>query len=136
MPGEVLAPRSTSPVLQTGETLKSKTSALSSPSSTPSSPTSLLGFGFNIIAEFLSSNSEQAAVEKARSAAPPPPARKDGKLTMEHVAAHHRDGDAWVAIKGKVKKKEERLVFFFCLSIFSFLPARERGSRGPFPAFE
>jgi len=23
---------------------------------------------------------------------------------MEHVAAHHRDGDAWVAIKGKVKE--------------------------------
>ena len=72
-------------------------------SSSSASPTSFLSLGYAIIADFLNSNSEQAAVEKSRSSVPAPPPRKDGKLTMEHVAAHHRDGDAWVAIKGKVR---------------------------------
>ena len=78
------------------------------PSSSPSSsPTSFLSLGYAVIADFLNSNSEQAAVEKSRSSVPAPPPRKDGKLTMEHVAAHHRDGDAWVAIKGKVREAED-----------------------------
>ena len=76
--------------------------------SSSSSPTSFLSLGYAVIADFLNSNSEQAAVEKSRSSVPAPPPRKDGKLTMEHVAAHHRAGDAWVAIKGKVRR-----VFFF-----------------------
>lgn len=78
--------------------------ASSSKVSSSSSPT-FLSLGYAVIADFLNSNSEQAAVEKSRSAVPAPPPRKDGRLTMEHVAAHHRDGDAWVAIKGKVRYK-------------------------------
>lgn len=81
----------------------SASSKTSSSSKSSSSPTSFLSFGYAVIADFLNSNSEQAAVEKARSYVPAPPPRDDGRLTLEHVAAHHRDGDAWVAIKGKVK---------------------------------
>ena len=83
--------------------LNGKDASSSKVSSSSSSPTSFLSLGYAVIADFLNSNSEQAAVEKSRSAVPAPPPRKDGRLTMEHVAAHHRDGDAWVAIKGKVR---------------------------------
>jgi hypothetical protein len=96
--------------------------ASSSKASSPSSPTSFLSLGYAVIADFLNSNSEQAAVEKSRSSVPAPPPRKDGKLTMEHVAAHHRDGDAWVAIKGKVRYIEEIDSFFRTeRALFAFL---------------
>jgi len=80
-------------------------SSLASSGGAPSAASSsnFLSLGYAVIADFLNSNSKQAAVEKSRSSVPCPPPRKDGRLTMAHVAAHHRDGDAWVAIKSKVR---------------------------------
>ena len=87
-----------------GQSAKNAASSAAKTFSSSSSPTSFLSLGYAVVAGFLNSNSEQAAVEKARSSVPAPPPREDGKLTLEHVAVHHRDGDAWVAIKGKVRR--------------------------------
>lgn len=57
-----------------------------------------------LAAEWSHVAADTVSTQKKRSAAPaPPPPGPDGKLTLAHVAQHHTEGDAWVAVKGKVR---------------------------------
>lgn len=67
-----------------------------------------LGSIVSVVSGFLQESSLDARQAKerlvgAKAAAPP----SDGRLTLEAVARHHSEGDAWIVVQGQVRERDE-----------------------------
>ena len=71
-----------------------------------------LGSVVSVVNGFLESNSEAARLTKERLAAPDKAsaaATVGGRLTLEVVARHHSEGDAWIVVQGQVRRRGEKM---------------------------
>ena len=89
--------------------------AAAAPSGRWTIPAIGLGSLVSVVNGFLESNSEAARLTKERLVHADKGVAKgaagsagDGRLTLETVARHHSDGDAWIVVQGQVRAGEER----------------------------